>query len=160
MTGDEPEDNEPSRDQESENETVPTPTDEELYGSDLEAFLVALNQFSHLADQLEWPESMPLDEDMDITFRAFKMYWRQRLRQRKQAEQYETSGPEGGSANVPTNREDFKRFFRSRYRFHIESEDEVEDEPLFIDPGEHQPDEAPTDDAAQQRDSEFREKWE
>jgi hypothetical protein len=42
----------------------------------------------------------------------------------------------------------------------VDDEDEVEDEAVFIDPGEHQPDEKPSNDAAQQRESEFREKWE
>ena len=161
MTEDEHEDNESSGEQETENEAMPSPTEEELFGSDLETFLIALNRFSRLADKLEWPENMPLDNDMNIMFRAFKTYWRQRIRQRKATEQYELSRlREDNTTNSPPSDHDFKRFFRSRFRFHVDDEDEVEDEAVFIDPGEHQPDEKPSNDAAQQRESEFREKWE
>jgi hypothetical protein len=159
MTVDEHEDKEPSSEQDKKNGTMPSPTEEELFGSDLETFLVALNQFSHLADQLEWPDSMPLDKDLNIAFRAFKMYWRQRIRQRRQSEQHDSIGQENSSNNPRPNMKDFQRFFRSRIRFDY-TEEEEEDETVFIDPGEHQPDEEPKDEAAQRRDEDFREKWE
>ncbi|MBL6743854.1 MAG: hypothetical protein ISP83_05690 [Candidatus Poseidonia sp.] len=160
MTGDEHEENEPSNEPETGKESMPSPTEEELFGSDIETFLMALNQFSLLADRLEWPEGMPLDEDMNLTFSAFKIYWRQRIRQRKQTEHYEFSREGENSTDTPPDMSDFKRFFRSRFRFQMGPENDVEDETIFIDPGEHQPEEDPSSDAAQQRERDFQEKWE
>jgi hypothetical protein len=161
MTDDEHEENESSRDQDTESRAMPSPTEEELFGSDLETFLVALNRFSRLADKLEWPEGMPLDNDMNVMFQAFKIYWRQRIRQRKATEQYELNKlNEDNQRDSQPSDHDFKRFFRSRFRFGMDDEEEPEDGAIFIDPGEHQPHEKPSNDAAQQRESEFREKWE
>ena len=119
------------------------------------AYVEALHAFSHLVATMEWPEQMDLAMDTELCVRMFRDYWRQERRHAHGSDRKHL-GEAGafGAMSEEAVREFFKRRFRGRWSF---SED---DEPLSIDPEEHQPDEEHVDDAAKKRQQRFQDEWE
>ena len=126
--------------------------EEDQSTEDITAFLQALNRFVHEVASMEWPDQFKLDSDEKFCFSVFRTFWRQRHRQSEQrgANRRFHMRFEGADAD------DVRRFMREKFG-HMSGHD---NEPLNIDPEEHQPDDAHIDDEAKERQQRFRDEWE
>jgi hypothetical protein len=122
---------------------------------DMAAYVEALHAFSHLVATMEWPEQMDLAMDTELCVRMFRDYWRQQRRQaHENARKHRGDHGAFGTMSEEAVREFFKRRFRGRWSFN------EDDEPVRIDPEEHQPDEEHVDEEAKKRQQRFRDEWE
>src|SRR6056300_1199104 len=129
MTDDEQE-KEPKAEDESESQT------DDVF-DEIEAYAKALHRFSNLVAELDWPDNMKMDEDTELCVRMFRDFWRQHQRFQLERERRRSKGPREGFASVTEEkvRDFIQHRFNKRYGF-----GEV-DEPLNVDPENHQPDE-------------------
>lgn len=131
------------------------PANGEKSVDDVEEYVLALNRFVHLVEQMEWPEHFRLVEDKKQCFDVFRSYWRQRHRQRR--EKNERRERHMHMRFQGMSKEDVHRFFRQRFNREYFGED---DQPgLNIDPNGHEPDEEHTEASAKERQRRFRDEW-
>ena len=149
----------------SEEEQSKNPAEGEFHIEDMELFLRAYNLFVEKVVEFEWPEGHEICSDPQMMRMVFQMYWKQRHRQRLEDERMQKKrSRQGRDQNESTEfmiggKENFKKFLRGYFESHSD-EDEHEDETVFIDPGESEPDEAPSTEDAKIRQQRFREEWE
>ena len=115
-------------------------------------YVRALYQFSSMVNELDWPETNPLDNDAKLLNRVFRDFWHQRIRQRRS--QRDASSRHNTYRIQGINPEDFHAFFRRKFL------NEPDEEPRFIDAKEHEPDEEHTETEAKERQQRFRDEWE
>ena len=123
--------------------------------TEVQDYVLALNKFTQLVSEMEWPDHLAIDNDTDLCIRMFRTYWQQRMRQQRE------QGRAGRRHHVrfgPFDEEKFKHFIRGKFKHHF-FEDE-DDEPVYINPEEHAPDEEHLDDEAKERQQRFRDEWE
>lgn len=123
--------------------------------TEVQDYVLALNKFTQLVSEMEWPDHLAIDNDTDLCIRMFRTYWQQRMRQQRE------QGRAGHRHHVrfgPFDEEKFKHFIRGKFKHHF-FEDE-DDEPVYINPEEHAPDEEHLDDEAKERQQRFRDEWE
>lgn len=141
---------EPTSNAADESETTTSANQENMV-----AYVEALHAFSHLVATMEWPEQMDLAVDTELCVRMFRDFWRQQRRHaHESARQHRGEPGSFGTMSEEAVREFFKRRFRGRWSF---SDD---DEPVRIDPEEHQPDEEHVEEEAKKRQRRFRDEWE
>lgn len=145
-----------------ENEEKPTPDettaddnsseDTERIDDDVQAYVEALNRFTSLIGALNWPDHLPIDSDTDLCIRVFRNFWQYRLRQQREHHRDRRVQMRFG----PFDEGQFKQFLKEKFSARFQGEDE----PLFIDPEEHQPDEDHLHDDAKARQRRFQDEWE
>jgi len=148
MTDDEQE-KEPKAEDESESQT------DDVF-DEIEAYAKALNRFSNLVAELDWPDNMKMDEDTELCVRMFRDFWRQH--QRLVLERERRKSNETGETYVSVTEKNVREFFQRR--FHKRWGIDLDDEPLNIDPKNHDPDEKHEDEASKERQRRFQDEWE
>jgi hypothetical protein len=138
---------------EEENEENDTAEPEAVEHTEMEAYVEALHRFSHLVDELDWPDHMDLANDKELCVRMFRDFRRERSKRKSDGSKYiRTHRFSAGKFSE----EAFRKFIHHRFR-HMEEEDEEE---VHIDPKEHQPDEEHTNEEAKNRKKRFQDEWE
>lgn len=137
----------------SDDESDPQPKD---VLEKVEAYANAVHRFSTIVAELDWPDHMNLNEDTELCVRMFRDFWRQHQRFQLERERRRSKGPREGFASVTEEkvRDFIQHRFNKRYGF-----GEV-DEPLNVDPENHQPDEEHLDENAKERQRRFQDEWE
>ncbi|MEK9651395.1 MAG: hypothetical protein VW102_04275 [Poseidonia sp.] len=150
-----PNDEREQKDEPTSNAADESETTKGDHQEDMVAYVEALHAFSHLVATMEWPEQMDLAMDTELSVRMFRDYWRQQRRQaHENARKHRGDHGAFGTMSEEAVRDFFKRRFRGRWSF------DEHDEPLHIDPEEHQPDEEHVDEEAKKRQQRFRDEWE
>ena len=149
----------------SKEKPIKTPGDGEFHVEDMTLYLNAYNLFVEQVMNLKWPEGHALPDDSQTMRMVFQMYWKQRHRQRLEEERMQKKrSRQSPDENEITEfriggKENFRKFLRGYVESHSD-EDEYEDETVFIDPGESEPDEAPSTEDAKIRQDRFQKDWE
>ena len=127
---------------------------EEETNEDMQAYLLALNQFSHLVQEFDWPEHMDMSSDSELCIRTFRDFWRQQRRDHHLRKQ----GGRGkrGERFGHLSEEMVHRFMKERFFRHFRQDEETR----HIDPLDHEPDEEHTDEEAKERQQRFQDEWE
>ena len=137
----------------------------EFHIEDMKLYITAYSTFVKEVMELDWPENHALPNDPKMMRIVFTMFWKQRHRQRLEEERMERKRKRQPDENYEATEfmrggnEHFKKFLRHHMESHSD-EDEYEDEPVFIDPGEIKPDEKHSTEEAIGRQDRFREEWE
>ena len=126
---------------------------------ELAGYVQALNSFIHLVAQYQWPNHLQLNEDTDLCVRIFRDLWRTLNRNREMAAMKRrndsSDSDEERMAFGKMNEDTIRRFLRHRFQMNHE-----EDEPRFIDPKDHQPEDEHVDEKAKRRLKKFEDEWE
>ena len=138
---------------EEENEENDTVEPEAVEHTEMEAYVEALHRFSHLVDELDWPDHMDLANDKELCVRMFRDFRREHAKQQSESSKYIRHHRFSAGK---FDEESFRKFIRHRFR-HMDDED---DEDVHIDPKEHQPDEEHTNEEAKNRKKRFQDEWE
>ncbi|MCH1540853.1 MAG: hypothetical protein L7S56_05405 [Candidatus Poseidonia sp.] len=124
---------------------------------DVKEYTDAFHNFVKALENYDWPEGSPYPENQQDVRMLFKHFWSQRRRQRRHLER-EHGGKQYHFQMSSDQKENFHKFIRSNFQHSLDPEDELED--IFIDPGEHQPDEDPASEEAKERTDRFKNDWE
>ncbi len=125
---------------------------------DMQAYILALNQFTHLVQEFDWPEHMDMSLDSEMCIRMFRDFWRQQRREhhlRKQSGRGKR-GERNHHAFGHLSEDMVRRFMKDRFFRHVHDDEET----LHIDPSDHEPDEEHTDEEAKERQQRFQDEWE
>ena len=131
---------------------------EEETNEDMQAYLLALNQFSQLVHEFDWPEHMDLAQDSELCIRMFRDFWRQQRRDNHLRNQGKrgTREDRDHAAFGHLSEDMVRRFMKDRFFRHFHDEEETR----HIDPSNHEPDEEHTDEEAKERQQRFQDEWE
>ncbi len=138
----------------NEHEATESETDSEATANEeLSEYVQELNRFMQLVSQNEWPEQLDLKQDTELCVRMFRDWRRESRRSREMRQRQE----EDGFIHMGRhNEESIRRFLRGKFRHFME----YEDEPMHIDPEDHQPDEEHVEEDAKDRQQRFQDEWE
>ena len=100
---------------------------EEETNEDMQAYLLALNQFSQLVHEFDWPEHMDLAQDSELCIRMFRDFWRQQRRDNHLRNQGKRGrrGDRDHAAFGHLSEDTVRRFMKDRFFRHFHDEEET-----------------------------------
>jgi hypothetical protein len=128
-------------------------TGKERADDEMSEYVQDLNRFMLLISELEWPEQLDLKNDTELSVRMFRDWRRESRRSREMRHRNDKDG----FVHVGrVNEEAVRRFLRGKFHHFMD----IDDEPMHIDPEDHQPDEEHTEEEAKDRKQRFQNEWE